>query len=208
MLSSRAARQTQPGRQLVIGCGALAAELTQIKAANHWQQLDIKCLPASLHNRPREIPGRLAQLLAETRGAYDETFVAYADCGTAGEIDKLCEQEGVTRLPGADCYHLFAGASYLDALEETPGTFFLTDFLVRHFNRLVVQAYKLDTRPENIEALFGNYERLLYLAQTQDEGLRQGAAKAAEFLGLRFEWLHTGLARLEESMHQGLIARG
>lgn len=200
-------------RCLVIACGALAAELAQVKALNGWRHLEVKCLPAALHNRPKEIPGRIARLLEASlsdgkRGAWDKVFVAYADCGTAGGIDAVCERAGATRLPGADCYHLFAGSRYLEALEETPGTFFLTDFLARHFERLVVQAYRLDEQPENIQALFGNYERLIYLAQTDDAGLRQQAAQAAAFLGLEFQTLSTGVGRLEGALRQGLIASG
>ena len=187
---------------LVIACGALAAELRQVKALNAWHGMDIKCLPAALHNRPAEIPPRLAKLLAEAKaqGAWDQIFVAYADCGTNGKIDEVCREAGATRLPGADCYHLFAGEAYLQALEQTPGTFFLTDFLARHFQRLVVKTYRLDERPENIQALFGNYERLIYLAQTDNEALRQQAADAAAFLGLKFEVQRTGLGRLQAAL--------
>ena len=164
-----------------------------IKAANGWGQMQIKCLPAELHNRPAQIPPRLAAMLAAERGRWERIFVAYADCGTAGAIDAVCAREGAARLPGADCYHFFAGDAYLEALEETPGTFFLTDFLARHFERIIVRTFKLDSAPENREALFGNYERLIYLSQTRDPALLQRAKQAAAFLGLRFEHRHTGL---------------
>ena len=191
---------------LIIACGALAVELVQIKKMNHWDHLRVRCLPASLHYRPSEIPARLAELLEQNRGQWDRIFVAYADCGTAGKIDEVCARAGVTRLPGVDCYHTFAGDDYFKALDETPGTFFLTDFLARHFDRFVVKSFKLDTRPENIETVFGNYERVLYLSQTRDAVLREKAQRAADFLGLRLEYLHTGLAPLRDPMARHLIA--
>jgi hypothetical protein len=160
--------------------------------------MDLTCLPASLHNRPEHIPAAVvARIRRARRDGYDRIFVAYADCGTGGLLDRALEAEGVERLAGAHCYEVYAGREAFAALaEDEPGTFYLTDFLVRNFDRLVVRGLGLDRHPELLPVYFGNYTRLLYLAQTDDPQLTDTAARGARRLGLGFERRLTGLGEL------------
>lgn len=186
---------------LVIACGALAREINALKALQGWEHLHMKCIDAKLHFRPEKIAAELRERIRRYRDEYDTIYIGYAECGTAGEIDRIVAEEGLERLPGAHCYQFFAGAANFDALAETePGTFYLTDFLVRHFWKLVVVALKIDTHPELRDAYFGNYRRLIYLAQTHDETLLAEAKKAAEYLRLDFEHVYTGYGELETSL--------
>jgi hypothetical protein len=159
----------------------------------------VTCLPAKLHNRPERIPGEMRRKIRENRARYDEILCLYADCGTGGELDRVLAQEGVTRIAGAHCYEFFAGASDFAAMmEEEPGTFFLTDFLVRHFDRLVIEGLGLDRFPQLRDDYFRNYRRLVYLAQFEDADLTARAQIAAERLGVAFERRLTGLGGLKK----------
>jgi hypothetical protein len=184
-------------RLLVIACGALAHEITALRRANGWDQLDVRCLPAELHNRPEKIPGAVRALIQESRGRYQSMFVAYADCGTGGLLDAVLREEGVERIPGAHCYEFFATAPVFAALADAePGTFYLTDFLLRHFERLVIRGLGLDTHPELFAAYFGNYKKLVYLAQAPEkDSCEQGRAIALR-MGLEFEFRQTGYGTL------------
>lgn len=186
---------------LLITCGALAKEIVQIIRANDWQHVRIQCLPAELHNRPERIPEAVRAKIRQARGAFDRIFVAYADCGTGGQLDKVLEEESVPRLPGAHCYQFYAGSRVFDALHESePGSFYLTDFLTRHFDRLVVEALGLDRHPELRDQYFGNYRKLVYLAQSKDNELEAKARQAAVTLGLDFESRQTGFGELETAL--------
>lgn len=188
---------------LVIACGALAREINELKKTNGWEHLELSCIDAALHNRPEKIPDQLRARIRAKRDQYKEIFIAYADCGTRGEIDRIVAEEGVERLPGAHCYQFFAGADVFEKMSaDEPGTFYLTDFLSRHFDRLVVQALGLDRHPELRDDYFGNYKRLVYLTQTVDEALLQKANDAAAVLGLEFETLHTGYGDLERTLRR------
>jgi len=192
---------------LVLACGALAHEIEALKSLNDWRHLHVKCLDAALHNRPQLIPAKLGQQIARYRDRYRQIFVAYADCGTGGEIDKLLATEGIQRLPGAHCYAVFAGEPTFSQLSsEEPGTFYLTDFLARHFQRLVVKGLGLDSHPELREDYFGNYQRLVYLSQLEDEKNLEAARAAAAFLALAFEHRHCGYGELAVSLRRQLIA--
>jgi hypothetical protein len=161
--------------------------------------VDVTCLPAELHNRPDQIPEAVAGRIRARGGEYERVFVAYADCGTGGALDRALDAgfEGVERIPGAHCYEFYAGAATFAALaEEEPGTFYLTDFLARHFDRLVVRGLGLDLHPELMPQYFGNYRRLVYLAQAEDTDLVARARAAADRLGLAFELRRTGLGEL------------
>lgn len=187
---------------LIIACGALAREINQLKVLNGWSHVKLQCLEAELHNRPEKIPGKLRAAIDRYRDQYEHIFIGYADCGTGGEIDRICEEEGLERLPGAHCYAFFAGLTEFDQLaEEEPGSFYLTDFLVRHFARLIIRGLGIDKHPELAEMYFGNYKRLVYLAQTQDPELTVAAKEAAAYLGLEFEYVYTGYGELESGLN-------
>lgn len=195
-------------RLLVIACGALAQEITALKARYAWDHLDLKCIDAKLHNRPAKIPARLREKIRLNKANYDNIFVAYADCGTGGEIDKIIEEEGIQRLPGAHCYQFFAGETrFTQIADEEPGTFYLTDFLAQHFDQFVSKPLKLVEHPELLEAYFGNYRRLVYLSQTDNEALMHAAKKAAQQLGLTFEHVSCGYGELESSLQTVALQR-
>jgi hypothetical protein len=186
---------------LIIACGALAHEIAALRRANRWDALDVRCLPAELHNRPEKIPAAVRTLIHASRAEYQSIFVAYGDCGTGGLLDKVLREERVERIPGAHCYEFFATAPVFAALAEAePGTFYLTDFLLRHFERLVIRGLGLDRHPELFPNYFGNYRRLVYLSQApKPESVDQARGIAAR-MGLEFDSRHTGYGTLETSL--------
>jgi len=186
---------------LVIACGALAREIVAVRDANDWSHLDLHCLPADLHNTPRRITAAVRERIRANRDRYASIFVAYGDCGTGGELDAMLAEENVERIPGAHCYEFFAGSATFAALADAePGTFYLTDFLVRHFDRLVLRGLGLDRHPELLAQYFAHYRRLVYLAQAPAPGRVAAARAAADRLGLAFEWRRTGYGELERSL--------
>ena len=188
---------------LIIACGALAQEIAALRRINHWDALDIQCLPPELHNYPQQIPGRVREAIHAARARYTKIFIAYADCGTGGRLDAVLAEEGVERLPGAHCYEFFATAQRFSELaEQEPGTFYLTDFLVRHFERLVAQTLGIDKHPELIAEYFRNYRRVVYLIQDQAQSDLPQAARIAKRLGLEFESRLTGYGDLETSLRR------
>lgn len=196
---------------LVIACGALAREITAIKRSNGWQHLHLKCIDARLHNRPALIAERLRKKIRENTDRYESIFVAYADCGTRGEIDRVIKEEAVERLPGAHCYQFFAGHDRFEKLSEAePGTFYLTDFLAQHFDRLVIRALKIDKHPQLKHDYFGNYLRVVYLSQVPDDRFLEAATDAANYLGLEFERVHCGYGLLETGLESfmGRVGHG
>ena len=194
------AAQARAPRTLIVGCGALARELVAL--TRDLPGVEVACLPPELHNRPVRIPGRVRARIREARReGYDRVFVAYADCGTGGLLDPVLSEEGVERLPGAHCYEFFAGRTDFARLAEAePATFWLTDFLARNFERLVVRGLGIDRHPELEAMYFGNYRRLVYLSQTDDPDLLAMARRAADRLGLAFEHRHTGYGELATSL--------
>jgi len=163
-------------RVLVVACGALARELLEVVRANGLHSIDVECLPASYHNTPDVIPDAVAERVRSAADRYERIFVGYGDCGTGGRLDAVCEELDVERLPGDHCYEfLTGGAAFAELHAEELGTFFLTDYLVKHFDRLVVRAFWLDTHPELRSQVFANYRRLVYLAQTDDPDLVERA---------------------------------
>jgi hypothetical protein len=186
---------------LVIACGALAHEITALRRANAWDEMDVRCLPAELHNRPEKIPAAVRELIRSSRNRYRNIFVAYGDCGTGGMLDKVLGEEGVERIPGAHCYEFFATSSVFAALADAePGTFYLTDFLLRHFERLVIRGLGLDRHPELFADYFGNYRKLVYLAQAPDAASAEQARAIAARMGLDFEFKRTGYGTLETKL--------
>lgn len=163
--------------------------------------MHLACIDAWLHNRPEKIPDRLRSKIRKYKKDYAHIFVAYADCGTGGEIDKVLAAEGIERLPGAHCYEFFAGAGKFAALAEAePGTFYLTDFLAEHFERFVIKPLKLDSHPELRDIYFGNYRRLVFLSQTPNGRLLYAARDAAQQLELEFEHVHCGFGSLASGL--------
>ena len=190
-----------PARKLVIACGALAREIAALRQANGWSTLDVLCLPPELHNRPERIAGAVRDKIRAHRKDYADIFVAYADCGTRGELDAVLAEEGVERIAGAHCYEFFAGPDAFAALAESePGTFYLTDFLLRHFERLVIQALGIDRHPELQSVYFGNYRRLVYLAQAPKPDAEAAARQVADRLGLELVVRQTGYGGLGSSL--------
>ncbi len=182
---------------LVLACGALAREIQQLKLINGWEHLKINCLEADLHNRPERIPERVRANIRRYRPQFSQIFVAYADCGTGGLLDRVLAEEGIERLPGAHCYATFAGQqSFAELAEAELGSFYLTDFLARHFERLVIKGMQLDKHPELMPLYFNHYKRLVYLAQTSNPELLAKAQAAAEFLRLEFKLVPTGYGEL------------
>ena len=201
-VSGQAAAMPLQGRVLVIACGALARELAEITGA--LDGLDFECLPARLHNRPEQIPEAVRRRVRAARGAYDTILVGYMDCGTGGLLDRVCAEEGVERLPGDHCYELYAGSQVFAGLQEAePGTFYLTDYLVRHFDRLILEGLGIAKHPELRDAYFGNYTRVIHLAQEPDGGLEPQARRAAASLGLRYERIDTGYDGLAAALRTG-----
>ena len=179
---------------LVLACGALARELEALRRAGPLAHVTLRCLDAALHNRPELIAPAVEDAIVRNRDAFAHIFVAYADCGTGGALDRVLERHGIGRLPGAHCYEFYAGSAVFGALADAePGTFYLTDFLVRHFDRLVREGLGLDRHPQLRDQYFGNYRRVVHLAQTDDAELDLLAREQAAWLGLAHERVFTGL---------------
>ncbi len=191
---------------LLIACGALAREIVQLKQLNNWKHLTIQCLPPELHNRPERIPEAVRTEIEDKREQYEQIFVAYADCGTGGMLDKVLAEYGVDRLSGAHCYEFFAGsAAFHDLAEAEMGTFYLTDFLTRHFDRLIKTGLGIDDHPELMPMYFGNYKRLVYLSQSDSPKLAAMAEQHAQYLGLDYQFVHTGLDNVAHELTEKVI---
>lgn len=189
-------------KSLIVACGALAHELTAAIEHSGWRHLEIQCLPARLHNTPEKITGAVRDKIRAARGRYRTIYVAYADCGTGGRLDAMLGEENVERIGGNHCYEFFTGtAAFNDLSDAEPGTFYLTDYLVRHFDRLILRDLGIDDHPELESMYFGNYTRLVYLAQRRDEALLKKARSAAGRLNLEFEYRLTGLEPFNRALH-------
>ncbi|MCL2419080.1 MAG: DUF1638 domain-containing protein [Conexibacteraceae bacterium] len=179
----------------VIACGALALDVRAVARRRGWD-VDVHPVPALLHNRPQRIPAAVAVEIERLRDRYDHVVLAYGDCGTYGELDEL----GVRRLEGEHCYDLLARQEVREALAEQPGTYFLTDFLARTFEHTVVRELGLDRHPWLAEAYFGNYTRVIWLAQRPTAATHAAAARAAARIGLPLEVLPVGIDGLEQAL--------
>jgi hypothetical protein len=194
----------------VIACGALGAHIRQIAERRQWD-VSIHCLPASLHNSPRSIGPAAERLALELLASGSRVALAYADCGTYGELDELCDRLGMARLPGLHCYDVLAGPDRVRAIfEAEPGTYVLTDFLVRSFQRSVIEPLGLDRHPELWEDYFGHYRRLVWLGQSAEPepGLAAQAQAVADMFGLPLTRIEVGVHRLElalESLVEPLV---
>ncbi|MCV2871275.1 DUF1638 domain-containing protein [Defluviimonas sp. WL0050] len=187
------------GRILLIACGALAREIVDLKEANGWTHLDLTCLPAKYHLWPEKITEAVTEAVEKHRDSYDEIFVVYADCGTGGGLEARCAELGVNMIPGPHCYSFFEGNDTFAAREEFTA-FYLTDFLVRQFDAFVWKPMGLDRHPELRDMYFGNYEKLVYQAQTDDPALDAKAEDCAKRLGLAYERRFTGYGDLKTEL--------
>ena len=186
---------------LIIACGALAHELVRVRELNQWEHIDFQCLPAELHNKPQLIPAEVEKKIVQYKDQYARIFIGYSDCGTGGLLDKVLEQHQVERLPGAHCYEMYAGSNHFEQLAESEiGTFFLTDYLAKNFQRLIVKGLGMDRFPELKDQYFSHYKKLVYLAQLDDPKVDQLAQEAAEFLELEYQKVKTGDDHLNSAL--------
>ena len=186
-----------PPTTLLIACGALAREVVDVIRINGWSNFSVTCLPAIWHNTPDKIPEGVRRKIGEARGKYDRILVLYGDCGSGGLLDRLLEEEGVERIDGPHCYAFYSGVEdFLAEADRDPTCFYLTDYLARHFDRLIIEGLGLDRHPELLSSYFGNYTTLVYLAQTEDAALEAKAKAAAERLGLAYRYRFTGYGEL------------
>lgn len=190
------------GEVLLLACGALAREIVDLIERNRWTAFDLQCLPAKWHNTPDKIVPAIREKIREAKGRYKSIFVLYGDCGTGGELDRLLAEEGIERIDGPHCYAFFSGnAEFERHADDDVTSFFLTDYLAKHFDKLIWAGLGLDRHPELLPLYFGNYTKIVFLAQTRDEDLAKKAMAAAARLGLAYEYRFTGygevLARLQ-----------
>ena len=194
------------GDVLLIACGALAREIVDLIEANDWRHFDVTCLPAKWHNTPDKIPDGVRDKIREAKGRYDKIFVLYGDCGTGGHLDKVLEEEGVERIGGPHCYSFFTGNDlFAERHDDDMTAFFLTDYLVRQFDKLIWEGLGMDRHPELRDMYFGNYTKVIYLAQIEDKGLEEKARAAADRLGLAYEYRLTRFGDLERFMHDHTV---
>ncbi len=186
---------------MILACGALSKEISTLIRINNWSHLEIQYLPAILHNSPEKITAELRNILLNSQANFSKIFIGFADCGTGGKIDSLIEEFGLKRLPGAHCYEFFSGSKLFEKImEDEPGTFFLTDFLVRTFEKLVWQGLMIDKKPELLNIFFKNYKKVMYLAQTDNLNLQRKAKNISELLKLEYEYRLVGYGQLEDSL--------
>ncbi|MEJ2121937.1 MAG: DUF1638 domain-containing protein [Alphaproteobacteria bacterium] len=186
---------------LVIACGALAREIVEFRAANGFRHLDIACLPAKLHNRPQLIAEAVREKIRAHKAKYRSIFVAYGDCGTGGDLDKVLAEEGVERIGGPHCYAFYTGQAAFEAItDEDPTSFFLTDYMVRHFDRLIIEGLGLDRFPDLLNDYFGNYTNVIYIAQAAAERLGLGYVYRFVGFGELGDFLNMAAAEKEKSL--------
>lgn len=191
-------------RVRVIACGMIAREVLAVNRLLGFDHVDLKCLDANFHHHPEKIAPAADRAIRQARAeGYEHVFIGYADCGTGGELDKVCAAHGVERIAGPHCFSFYIGnAAFEAADDDMMTTFFITDFLARHFEAFLIRPLGLDRHPELRDMYFGNYERALYLAQTDDPELEEKARAAAGRLGLRYERRLTGYGDLTAAMSQ------
>ena len=195
------ASQTEAGKTLLLACGALAREIQELIKANNWSHMQLLCLPAILHVNPEKIPAAVEAAVLKHKANFERIYIVYADCGTGGELKRLCDNLGVEMIPGPHCYSFFEGNDIFAARSDDEITaFYLTDFLVRQFDSFVIRPLGLDRHPELRDAYFGHYEKLVYQAQTNDPALDAKAEDCARQLGLAYERRFTGYGGLGSAL--------
>jgi len=195
-------RPTTPngkGRILLIACGALAREILALNTANGWDHLHLHCLPANYHHTPDKIVAAVEKMVAERRDEFEDIYVVYADCGTGGLLKAACDRMGIQMVEGPHCYSFFEGNTAFETLDEMTA-FYLTDFSVRQFDAFIWKPLGMDRHPDLRDMYFGNYDKMVYQAQTDDPALTELAKKHAQRLGLTFERRLTGYGDLETSL--------
>ncbi len=196
--------KNRPEKLRVIACGMIAREVLAVNQQLGFEHVDLKCLPAAYHHFPERIAPAMDAAILEARAeGYQHIFVGYADCGTGGELDKICEKHNVERIAGPHCFSFYMGNQQFEAADDDfLTTFFITDFLARHFDTFMKRPLGLDRHPELREMYFANYTRALYLAQTDDSELDEKAREAATFLGLEYERQFTGFGDLVPAINK------
>ena len=189
------------GRLLLIACGALAREILAVIKTNAWDHIDIQCLPAIYHNHPEKIVPAIRKTINGNIDKYSNIFVVYADCGTGGQLKKLCNEMGVKMINGPHCYSFFEGNEVFQKRDELT-SFYLTDFLVRQFDSFFWRPMGLDKHPELRDVYFSNYTTLVYQAQIKDKKLQSIARDCARRMGLAYEYRFTGYGDLETALHK------
>lgn len=199
----------QSQRLLVIACGMIAREVLAVKAQLGLDHLELTCLPAELHYYPDRIAPAMDKAITEAKaGGYANIFVGYADCGTGGLLDAVCDKHQVERIDGPHCFAFYQGLTqYERVADDDMTTFYATDFLCRHVETFFMKPLGLDRHPELIKDYFGNYERLVYLAQTDDDELSKTAEGLARLLGLAYERRYTGFGDLTPALGNASLAQ-
>lgn len=190
------------GRVLIIACGALAHEILALIRLNGWTHMDLTCLPAILHNHPERIAEAVDLAIRKHRDTHEQLFVAYADCGTGGTLQQVCDRNGVQMIRGPHCYAFFEGVDQFAAHADEITAFYLTDFLTRQFDAFVWKPLGLDRHPGLRDMYFGHYTKLVYQAQTDDPALTAKARDCANRLGLAFERRFTGYGDLQTALSE------
>ncbi|MBA85052.1 MAG: hypothetical protein CML60_09660 [Rhodobacteraceae bacterium] len=185
---------------LIIACGALAREILALIERNGWSHMDLTCLPAILHNHPERIADAVERAILDHQSSHRHLFVAYADCGTGGALQKVCERHAVPMIRGPHCYAFFEGVDRFAQHDDEITAFYLTDFLTRQFDAFVWKPLGLDRHPDLRDMYFGHYTKLIYQAQTDDPALTAKAQDCATRLGLQFERRFTGYGDLQTAL--------
>lgn len=191
-----------PAKIRVIACGMIAREVMAVNEQLGFDHIDLKCLPAEYHHHPEKIAPAMDKAIEAARAeGFGHVFVGYADCGTGGELDRVCEKHGVERIAGPHCFSFYTGnAAFAAESDDLMTTFFITDFLARQFEAFMVKPLGLDRHPDLKAMYFSNYTRALYLAQTKDAELEHNARAIADYLGLEYEYRYTGYGDLTPAL--------
>ena len=190
---------------LIIGCGAIAHEINEIIKLNNWNNVSLQCLNADLHNTPKKLPTKIKETIESNLKEYSKIFLAYADCGTGGLIDSMLKNYDIERLEGAHCYEFYAGSRLFNDLSDREiGTFYLTDFLVKNFKRLIIDGLGISKHPSLKDEYFKNYKNIVYLAQKHDNDLELKAKDCANYLNLEYSVHYTGLGNFEDQLNKAM----
>ncbi len=190
---------------LIIGCGAIAHEINEIIKLNNWNNVSLQCLNADLHNTPKKLPTKIKETIESNLKEYSKIFLAYADCGTGGLIDSMLKNYDIERLEGAHCYEFYAGSRlFKDLSDREIGTFYLTDFLVKNFKRLIIDGLGISKHPSLKDEYFKNYKNIVYLAQKHDNDLELKAKDCANYLNLEYSVHYTGLGNFEDQLNKAM----